>query len=223
MSQLFKNLKSIFVVEGDEKAQEEEASAPSENPEESEPPEQQGPAITLTAGDGKISQKFTDILLQAIEKNNQDGFDYIEFKRSLQNLFKMNLPEQTTYQSAYAAAQTMGASPAGLVASAQQYLSVLEGEEQKFKKALENQRRKQVDSKVAELQQLEDSIKAKEAEIAALSKEIEASRGALDEVRTAIEEASQRVEATGQDFVATYGNLVAMIEKDVENIKKYLN
>ena len=35
---------------------------------------------------GKVTDKFYDILFGAMEANNQEGFDYLEYKKSLQTL-----------------------------------------------------------------------------------------------------------------------------------------
>ena len=55
-----------------------------------------------------------------------EGFDYLEYKQSLQSLEKMNMDNQTRYQSAFAMAQTMGAKAKNLIDSAQYYLKVMQ-------------------------------------------------------------------------------------------------
>ncbi len=229
MSKLFKNLKSIFVIEGEDTGSGKRPVAKPEAKKGKDEAESQvkstpdKPAIQVAnVGEGKVNQKFTDILLKAIESNNQEGFDYIEFKRSLQNLFKMNLPEETMYKSAYAAAQTMGATPQGLLSSAERYLEVLQQEQDKFAAAIKNQRAKQIDGRVAEMGRISEGIKQKQAKIAELEAEIDAAQKKLAKVEGSIEAAAAKVEKTGRDFEASYGNLVGQIRSDMENIKKHL-
>jgi peptidoglycan hydrolase CwlO-like protein len=132
------------------------------------------------------------------------------------------MDESTMYRSAYATAQTLGATPENLVASAQRYLAVLKKEEAKFNAALVSQRRKQIDGGLGEVKSFEQSIEDKRNQIEQLKKEVAASEAKLVEMKTEIQEANLKIETTQQDFVASYGNLVSQITKDVENINKYL-
>ncbi len=224
---LFRKIKSAFIIEGEEgaKKESEEKSAKEEATSQKEEIAEPTPIdiATYDTGEGKINKKFTNILLKAIEAHNKEGFDYIEFKRSLQNLKKMDMDEPTVYKSAFATAQTLGATPDGLIESANRYLGVLEEEERKFQHALANQRAKQIDGRMTQMQQLEETIRAKEAKIQQLQSEIEDHRAKLEASKGEIEEATQKVEATGMDFMASYRNLVEQIRKDVDNIRQYLN
>jgi len=223
MSQLFKNLKSIFVVEGADagkkKARKEVSKEGPISKEKGAPKVE----IDVDVPEGTVNQKFTNILLKAIEANNQEGFDYLEFKRALKNLFKMNMPEETTFKSAYASAQTMGATPDGLVQSAEKYLHVLENEEKKFKSALANQRSKQIDGRMEEMQQMQEGIRQKQARIKELESEIATAQEKLKEAEETIKKAATKVESTGKDFQASYGNLIRQIQGDISNIKKHLS
>lgn len=230
MSSIFKKIKSAFIIEEEQKASA-KAKKAREPEDASHTPADEVQAdktplpeikIDIETGDGQVSKKFTNVLLKALEANNQEGFDYIEFKRAVQNLFKLDMGEENTYKSAFATAQTMGATPQGLVDSAQKYLQVLAAEEKKFESALIKQRDKQVQSRVTNLQKMEASIAGKEQKIEQLRQEIEAEKKKLQTVRTEIEEATIKVESTGKDFVVSYRHLVKQIQQDIDNIGKYL-
>jgi hypothetical protein len=150
---MLKNLKKWFVVDDEEFK--EKMSGDSAGDADIVPEQKAKPTSTSsssstsstassTVPSGKSSPKFTNILLQAMEANNLDGFDYLEYKHSLHNLAKMAMDEKTRYQSAYAAASTMGATPAKLVKTAHFYIDVLKKEEAKFAQALANQKDKQI-------------------------------------------------------------------------------
>ena len=171
---------------------------------------------------GQINEKFTNILMNAIEANNQEGFDYLEFKRSVQNLKKMDMAEGTVYKSAFATAKTMGATPDALISSAEHYVAILQNEEDKFGAALEKQRTIQVEDRQAELKKAEASIVSKEQRIEELRREIEAQQAGLAELKSNIDAASHKVEQTGKQFVASYADLVKQIRQDIDNIAKYL-
>ena len=82
-----------------------------------------------------------------MEKANIEGFDYLEYKQSLKSLAKMPMDERTRFQSAYAMAQTMGASVGHLIKTAQHYIDILAAEEKKFETALANQKKLQCNYK----------------------------------------------------------------------------
>lgn len=230
MTSIFKKIKSAFVIEEEhgaasssEKVDSEQAKSTKEEYVPVSDDSISSVSSETDSTDGEINQKFTDILLRALEANNQEGFDYIEFKRSLQNLFKMNMEEGTVYKSAYATAQTLGATPKGLISSAQDYLTVLQREEDKFKVALNNQRAKQIEGGQEEVKRYEQAIDDKKKQIEKLQQEIDQHQSKLSEMKGEIETSAQKIESTRSDFVASYANLVNQIQYDIENIGKYLN
>jgi len=224
---MFKKLKSLFVVDDEEfkrkmsgqepvkpapKVQQKSASAPRPRP--------SSPNVPQAAG--KVSDKFLKILFGALEKNNLDGFDYLEFKKSLRNLEKMDMDDATRFKSAYAMAQTMNATPDHLIKTAQHYLQALAQEESKFGQALANQRNRQISQKEQENKQLDQQIRSKAEQIKKLSAEIEAHQKQLEKQTAAIQQAAAKVESTKADFVTSYQTIVAQIQGDVEKMKQYL-
>ena len=133
MSEIFKKFKSVFIVE-DDGAKPTAPAQPAGNPAGAAPAAKQAsspvtvPEIRSTPSRGSVSDKFVEILMGALEKNNQAGFDYFEFRQALRNLAKMPMDEQTRFQSANAMAQTMGVTQASLFESAKFYISVLQNE-----------------------------------------------------------------------------------------------
>lgn len=222
---MFKNIKSLFIIEEEEEPKKGQKSAKAK-PETSKPAQEkvkQAANVKPVEGRaGKVTKKFTDVLLNAMNDNNLEGFDYLEYKQSLNSLKKMQMDEATRYQSAYAMAQTMGATPAHLVKTAQHYIDILQTEENKFEEALASQKNKQIGSKQQEIQKLEDTIKAKAQQIKKLTMEIEAHQKKSESLKKEISNASVKVENTKNDFFASFQNLVSQIKQDIENMKKYL-
>jgi hypothetical protein len=220
---MLKNLKSIFIIE-EEKAKE---PAPKKTNTANKPTPQKSTSAstsstTISTRAGKVTSKFTDILLGAMDKANLDGFDYLEYKKSLQSLQKMNMVEATAYQSAFAMAQTMGATPEKLINSAQHYLQALKEEEEKFNGALANQQQNRIGAKKQEQGQLQQTIKNKEAQIQKLQKEIQEHQAKLGKLDKEISSSVNSIENTKNDFVASYKNLVQQIQNDVEKMKVHL-
>lgn len=221
MSDFLKKLKGIFVVDvpSDGSAPASTTSAKPTTAPQAEKPVVQAPTVTPT---GKVSDQFYDILLGAMEQNNQAGFDYLEYKKSLQTLAKMPMDEQTRYFSAFAAAQAMGVTSEKLVDSAQFYASVLKKEEEKFQLAHQAQRDKQIGGKEKAIADVDATIKAKTEQIARLTEEIKTHQTDMEKMKAEISEAVVKIETTQSDFQATYQDLVSQISTDVENMKKYL-
>ncbi|MCB0560989.1 MAG: hypothetical protein H6573_17610 [Lewinellaceae bacterium] len=213
---MWKNIKSLFVVEEETAPQEEKAP-------EVAPAQPKVEPVSRPEGAGKVTGKFTEVLLRAMSEHNIEGFDYLEYKKSLNSLKEMPMDEPTRYQSAFAMAQTMGTTPQHLIQTAQHYVEVLRKEEQKFQEALANQKKLQIESKEQALSKLDETIKSKVEKIRQLTQEIEAHQKAKVELNQEIESAAAKVEATKLDFIASYQSLSKQIQKDVDNMKQYLS
>ena len=219
MSDFLKKLKGMFVVETPTDGQSSESATPAK-PEEKSTSTTPDPTLTTTTG--KASEKFYDILLGAMEANNQEGFDYLEYKKSLQTLSKMPMDEQTRYFSAFAAAQAMGVTSQKLTESANFYLKVLASEDSKFQESVSVQRQKQIGNKEKAIADMDATIKAKAEQIAKLTQEIQAHQADMEKMKAEISDAVVKIETTLSDFHATFDELTTQIGKDVENMSKYL-
>lgn len=226
---MFDKLKKLFVIEDESKESKDKTS---ENTEAVETPATSAPAeevaeVEATVAEyntpsGKADPKFINILLKAIEKNNLEGFDYLEYKSSLQGLDNMDMDEETRYKSAFVMAKTMGVTPAKLMQSAKHYVGILNNEEKKFLDALKNQRAKQVTGKEDELKQLKAEVERKKKRIAELQKEIEQTEKQYNTVKGSINKNAAKVEATNDAFMNAYKIVLGQIMTDVDNMKKYL-
>jgi len=218
-------LKSLFIVEDaaarkKKKEKSAEKATSKTNPTPSK--QQTAPATNPNVEPGKVTSKFMDILMAAMDKNNLDGFDYLEFKQSLKSLEKMPMDEATRYQSAFAMAKTMGATPEQLVKTAGHYVAILQQEEKKFGQALAAQRTKQIGGRENQIKQMEAGIQQKAEHIKKLTQEIEADQKKLATVKSEISGAVVKVETTKNNFIASFDSLVAHIQKDIDNMKQYL-
>jgi hypothetical protein len=222
MSDFLKKLKGIFVVDTSTDGQTAESTEKSTSAKSETPANSTTQSSTPTAPAGKASEKFYDILLGAMEANNQEGFDYLEYKKSLQTLAKMPMDEQTRYFSAFAAAQAMGVTPQKLTDSANFYLKVLASEDSKFQESVNAQRQKQIGNKEKAIADMDATIKAKTDQIAKLTQEIQTHQTDMEKMKAEISDAVVKIETTLSDFHATFDELTTQINKDVENMGKYL-
>ena len=230
---MFKNLKSLFVKEDEvqnTKSEQKDVKTPQSLPknedivpdvkhervEEFETEDLSGMNV-----EGEVSEKFMNILLGAINKHNQDGFDYIEFKQSLANLSAVEMDEKTKIQSAFAMAKTMNTSKARLIESANFYLGILNKESEKFGAAVSSQMTKQVGGKRDSLKNIELSIENKTKQIEQLTKEIEQLKIDQEKTSKVIGNSQVKVTKTKNDFQKTFEMLKGKILNDIDLIEKH--
>ncbi len=225
MSDFLKKVKSVFIIEEEPaapKAQNETEPAPQKSSavqQEVAPPVRHAPASIS----GAVSDKFMQILASALEKNNQPGFDYMEFRQALANLAKMPMDESTRFQSAYAMAQTMGVTKQKLLESAQFYLQILGAEQAKFNEAHAQQRQKLIGGREDEIKAHESAIQQKTEQIQKLTQEIEQHRQQSEKVRADIQDSTVKIETTRADFEASFAAVAGQLQQDAQKIQQYLS
>jgi cytochrome c556 len=216
-------LKRLFIVEEESTAEEklEKAANAESNRPSSETKAQE--VILDPSVVGQVDQKYVDILLGALEKNNQEGYDYLEYKQALQSLKGMGMDEATMFKSALAMAATMGANKDKILQTGGSYLQVLEREQQKFNEALNIQNQKLAQTKDNGIANLESGIVAKQKQVENLLAEIEKDKARLQEVKDEISQSSQKIQQTAANFVSAYSLVSDQIKQDLDKIKKYIN
>ncbi len=177
---------------------------------------------TLFGKDHGLDQKSVEFLTNALEKSNLPGFDYIEFKQSLGALAAMNMDEATSFKSAYATAATVGLTKMKLLETAEHYKKVLNDERSQFDVALQKQMEQRVAGKQKEVEKLKEQIKKHEEKIAQLKEQIAKFQGTIDGADAQINEAKEKINSTQVSFERTHQSILNQIEKDIDNIQKYL-
>ena len=218
---MIKKLKSLFIVE--DESSKETAKQTQDNPNTKKEPSIKIDTSVPEKGTGKPDEKFVTRLLQAIEDNNIDGFDYLEYKQSIASLDSMNMDEGTRYKSSMAMAKTMGATKDSLISSAQHYLKVLKTEETKFQDALRNQHDKVVTGTEQELKSMQTSIDTKQKQIEQLRVEIEQTKLELEKKKSSVDSNLAKINSTKEGFYAAYHIVVDQIEDDVSKMNQYLS
>lgn len=222
---MLKKLKGIFIEESQENLDDlpksgSTSKAATGKPTATPTTKSQSQPMDKTAG--APDNKFTEMLFKAIEENNLEGFDYLEFKQSLQSLTKVESDEAKRFQSAFAMASTMGLDKKKLFDSAQHYAAVLGAEEKKFAEAFQKQKTAQIQDRTSKGEMLANSIKNKEAQISKLQSEIAAEKEQLANIEKNINEAMAKVEVTKERFYGSYNMVLNQIKSDIEKFKLYL-
>jgi septal ring factor EnvC (AmiA/AmiB activator) len=218
---MLKKIKSLFVVEEAEVTTPPQPGTAGTQEERPKPAPVNAPKSNIKV-DGSADQQLTTKLMEAIENNNLEGFDYLEFKNTLTSIIHVIEDESTRYRTAFEMAKTMGASKDTLLESINHYVEVLKKEESKFKDALENQKQKQITTREEELKRLQDSVQEKESHIQKLTAEITDTRKKMDEKRAELQHAVDKIENTNAQFNASIQQVNDQLVNDRQNLTKYI-
>ena len=222
---MLKKLKSLFVVEDEaDKASanvKSKADTTKSTPSKASQPKIKVDTTPVPRGEGKPDEKFINRLLEALEEANLEGFDYLEYKQSLQSIDDMNMDEATMYKSSLAMAKTMGGTPEKLISSAEHYISVLNKEEKKFQDALSNQQQRVVAGRQDTITKMEASIDTKQKRIEELKAEISKEKEALAQTKKAAENDASKIHLTKTGFYAAYHIVVDQIKADLTKMKQH--
>jgi uncharacterized coiled-coil protein SlyX len=225
---MLKSLKSLFIVDDSdgkevtpEKKKESKKESKEEKPKETivNKPLR---SSTTTSTIGTVDKAIMEKLLGAIEKNNLEGFDYLEFKKALKALEKIPMDEATKYRSTFATASTMGVTLGKLVDSTNHYVKVLDNENAVFLKAFEGQISSKVGDKEKEILQFEAIIKEKSERIKQLTEEITKHQNQITDLRQVVDESKMKIDKTKNDFKMSYLHLRTQLEQDIQKMKQYL-
>ena len=175
-----------------------------------------------TGSNTKPDEKFVNLLFKAIEENNVEGFDYIEFMHSVKSLMSVEASESQRFKNAFAMASGMGLTRNKLFSSAKHYVKVLDAEEKKFSEAFETQRARQVEERKQKSTTLEESIKAKEQQIKQLQAEIKKEQKQLDAIEGQLAKSMAKVEATKDGFYSAYNMVLSQIKEDLDKITTHI-
>lgn len=221
---MLKNLRSLFIVDEEDSSdnkteanKKEEGSKAPASPASSSSPS--APAAPIS---GKVNDTILNKLLKVIEDNNIDGFDYIEYKKSLQALSKMPMDEKTKYQSAFATASTMGATVPNIVKSIVHYKGVLGKEKTTFLNELKSQEHLKVSSKEKEIEAIRAEIIKKTELIKKLNEEINIHHNQISIHSKKVGEDKTKLATTKENFESTFNHLLEKIDTDTAKIKDYL-
>ncbi|WP_025741214.1 hypothetical protein [Aquimarina pacifica] len=227
---MLKNLKSLFIVDDTEEETQKtsepkknaETKSADDNPASTIPPPVPKSVPSSSSSIGAIDTKIVEKLLQAIEKNNLEGFDYLEYKKSLKALEKMPMDEATKYRSAFATASTMGVTLDKLLQTVDFYVGVLDKENEQFLGAFKSQFDDKVSGREREIAQFESIIKEKSEQIKKLTEEISKHQQQITELKAKVEESNSKINKTQNDFKMSYDHLKSQFEEDIIKMKQYL-
>lgn len=216
---LFKKVKSLFIVSAGDDAANESSTPDSKS---STTTSNQSIKVNIAPIDNEagFNEKHIELLMSALQHNNIDGFDYLEYKNSLLSISSVITDESMRFKSAYEMAKTMGMDKKKLLDSANFYLNILSGEQKKFMDALENQKTRQIETRVNSIESLEKNIVAKKKMIESLNNELKSMSDQMSKLKEEINDEVQKIEITNKQFLASYNHVTGQITGDIEKINE---
>lgn len=165
-----------------------------------------------------LDEKSLGYLCKALERNNQNGFDYLEFKLALHQLEKMEITGELAIKSAFATASAMGVDKGQVLSSIDRYIKVLQQERTDFDSALESAMKRKIEARKKDIATLEQKIADFRKEIAGIEHAIAEGEKRMKSAAEEIESATGELERAEKTFRETYDQVIHSIEKDRELI-----
>lgn len=221
---VLKNLRGIFITDDETKDKNEESSNENDAKEEVVKTTTTTTHTSVSNSDiqGQKDDKIIDTLFEAIERNNLNGFDYLEFKRSVKGLEKMVADEATRFKSAFATASTIGITMDKLVETADYYVKILDKERSQFVQAAKDQSENLIENRKKEIQHLLKSLEEKKKMIDEMQKDLLKGEERIKQIQEGIDHAAVNIENTKKNFESSWSFLKEQIITDIEKIKTYL-
>ena len=215
---MLKNFRSLFIV-SDENA----ATPVSETPTTNQTVElAQKPDQKVTSSTGNVDNDILGKLFQALEDNNQPGFDYMEFRKALKTLSALPMDESIKYQSTFATASTIGVTLEMLLSSIEFYKKVLINEEANFTKAIKDQTSVNISDKITQKENILKSIVAKSEQIKKLTNEIGGLQTEIEQLTLSIETAESKIKETALNFETSINVIKNQLDQDAIKLKQYI-
>lgn len=166
-----------------------------------------------------IDDKSLGYLCKALERNNQTGFDYLEFKLALFQLEKMDIKGELAVKSAFATASALGVDKDHILSSLDRYVNVLQQERQDFDRALESAMKRKVEARKKDITTLQNKIDEFKKEIARIEHAISEGELKIKSASEEIESATNDLEGAEKTFRETYDQIISAIQADRDLIQ----
>jgi len=171
--------------------------------------------VSTTTVQGVADSKFIDMLEGVIEKNNQPGQDYFEFKQAVENMNSLPMDEKTKFMTVYQVLSLQGCTKVNLITSLDKYITLLQTEKTAFDEEMKSEYNVKVQSKL---------LKAEEAK-----KELDSLTKRLSELNSTILALSQeaqseemKIRATESNFKASADVIISEMISDKEKINNFI-
>lgn len=173
---------------------------------------------------GQIDNDIFDKLSVAIEENNLDGNDFLEFMQSVNKMSAVVMDESTKFNAIFATLTTSsgGMTKEHLVESISHYISVLENEKKIFTNEMSSAYSEMVTKKEEYSEQLTKTAQDKAEQINKLTQEIQEINETISTSNAEAEQAKVSIAQKQANFDVTVQQLEGQISDYKTKIEKYI-
>lgn len=166
-----------------------------------------------------VDLEMKNMLQKKLEEGKLDGFDYIKFKGSTDQMKSAIPDESTRFRAAFAAAQSMGMSKEELIKTAKHYLDVLKVEEDEFSLTIKDRQSTKVSTLENQIVSIDRTIQEKSESIKKLTDEINAVQQEKIALTAQASQERLKIETVKSKFDSALNNLRQEISADIEKIQ----
>lgn len=183
-------------------------------PKPAEPTQHYKATPVATESTGVNTEKFSQYFDKLFRDANLPGPDYFEFSKMIAAM--SGIPdERSRYTAAYAGLSVQGLDKSKLLATASEYLGILEKDAASFHSTVDAALQEKVHGK-------EKEIQAKSARIAQLSKEINELHQQIAALNNEVRENMEKIENNSGGYKAECERMRQRISGDIEKIKQFI-
>jgi len=221
MRKILKGIGSLFVDSGEETTAPTAPAAPAPAAEVTPAPAPAPASTILSSTGGTFNQEMFDGLMKTIIDNNIDGYDYLEFKDSLQKL-TVPMSEADKYKAIFQTAQTIGVTIDTILNAIEHYLGVLEKEKENFDGVIEAQINTEITGREQKKTDNETAITEMTQQIQELNEKISAAQQENVKLSNEVNEQNLQISNVKSSFEITFQKVVSQITEDRTKIQTYL-
>jgi Skp family chaperone for outer membrane proteins len=180
----------------------------------------QVPASYPSYGAPQADPKMLEYFQTLVEKHNVEGNDYFEFRRTLNNMAAMPMPDQAKYSAAYFA--LMPISVEKIQQSALHYIEVIKQDSVEVAKEAEARRLERVGGLQKQAQKLEEETQALEEQIAAIRHKQQENAQQASAFRADAQATEQKIADKQQAYDVSMRSFIDTINTDLRNVAAYV-
>lgn len=164
---------------------------------------------------GVADEKFVNMLMEAIAKNNIPGQDYFEFKQTLEAMNSLPGDERTKILTIFTMFQLQGCKKETLVSSIDKYVGIVQSESEAFNEELDAQRNGLV---TAPLTQIDEARRKVED----LNKQISDLNTFIITTSQEVQNSELKLQMTETNFKKSVEKVIGLLLSDKEKINSYI-
>lgn len=181
-----------------------------------------GVAKVATASGGTFSEQIFEALNALMEKNNQPGNDYFEFKKALSAMASLNLSEDIMFKTTYATLSAGDLTMDVLKSSLKHYIGVIEHEKEIFLGEIDKLKTRAIGTLQETVNTEMKNIIAYQSKIQELQDKIQASGKVVEDSNALIEDKTSKITQKQNDFIVTADTMISHLQGDEVKIDKFL-